>query len=359
MKFKVVKFSGIAVSMITIALFNLSFVEQTLWCNRPINSKEIKVLKRICFGSCAHQDKQQYILNNITKLNPDLMVYLGDNIYGDTENMRVLREKYGMLSCKPEFRRLLQSCSVIATWDDHDYGKDDVGMEYPKKKESKDIFLEFWNEPTSSFRRKHDGIYTSYYYGDSAHRVQIILLDLRSFRTPLIGKDGKYQINTDTAATMMGEEQWAWLGEELCQPAVIRIIASSTQFATQHNGWETWGNYPLEQRKMFDLIKETKANGVCFISGDVHYAELSMQKKEGLYPIYDLTSSGITEVHNPAAKNENRIGKTINTRNFGMLDIDWTIADPTIQLRGFDWQGRERIIQAIKLSDLQFNTTDL
>ena len=116
MKFKShIKLSLAIAGIASIAVLTMSFVEQTLWCNRPVCSREIKVLKRICFGSCAHQNKQQYILDQITKLNPDLMVYLGDNIYGNTENMRVLREKYGMLSCKPEFRRLLQSCPVIAT----------------------------------------------------------------------------------------------------------------------------------------------------------------------------------------------------------------------------------------------------
>jgi alkaline phosphatase D len=318
-------------------------------CSKPITN-----LKRIAFGSCGKQNKQQYILNEIAKTNPDLMIYLGDNIYGDTENMRVLREKYGMLSCKKEFRNLLQTCSVIATWDDHDYGCDDSGIEYPKKAESKQIFMEFWNEPAVSERRKHEGIYTSYYYGDSAHRVQVILLDLRTFRTPLIGRDGHYQMNMDTTATMMGPAQWAWLREELRKPAQIRIIGSSTQFATDHNGWETWGNYPLEQKKMFDLIKDTRANGVVFISGDVHYAELSMQKKDGQYPIYDMTASGITQVHSPASVNQYRIGPPINTRNFGMIDIDWAQADPTILFRGFDWQGKERIIKAVKLSELKF-----
>jgi alkaline phosphatase D len=328
--------------------------DQILWCNRPFKTSEIPVLRRICFGSCAHQKKQEYLLADIAKLKPDLMVYLGDNIYADTKNMRVMREKYGMLSCKKEFRELLEATHVIATWDDHDYGRDDAGMEYPMKKESKEMFLEFWNEPKNSDRYKHDGVYTSYYYGDSAHRVQVILLDLRWFRTAMLGKEDHYIPNTDPNAAIMDSTEWAWLHGELLKPARIRIIGSSTEFATQQNGWETWANFPLQQQKMFDMIKETRAAGVLFISGDVHYAELSMQKKEGLYPIYDMTSSGITQVELHARPNQYRIDNTINTRNFGMLDIDWTQADPTILVRGFDWQARERIIHSIKLSELQF-----
>lgn len=77
----------------------------------------------------------------------DLFVYLGDNIYGDTEDMNVLLAKYGKLSCKTEFQNLLNSCKVIATWDDHDYGVNDGGVEYPMKVESKNIFLTSGTNP--------------------------------------------------------------------------------------------------------------------------------------------------------------------------------------------------------------------
>jgi alkaline phosphatase D len=327
---------------------------QVLWCDRPFKTTPIPVLNRICFGSCSHQKKQEYLLNDIARLKPDLMVYLGDNIYADTKNMKVMRIKYGILSCKREFRNLLNATHIIATWDDHDYGRDDAGMEYPMKKESKAMFLEFWNEPKESDRYKHDGVYTSYYYGDSAHRVQIILLDLRTFRTAMLGPEDHYQPNYDPRAAMMDSAEWAWLHGELLKPARLRIIGSSTEFLTQQNGWEAWANFPLQQQKMFDMIKETHANGVLFISGDVHYAELSMQKRVGMYPIYDMTSSGITQVELHSAPNQFRIGHTINTRNFGMLDIDWAVADPTILIRGFDYQAKERIIHSIKLSELQF-----
>lgn len=327
---------------------------QVLWCDRPVNNSPLNQINRLCFGSCAHQARQQYLLKDITKQKPDLMVYLGDNIYADTRNMHQMRIKYGILSCKPEFRSLLQNTHVIATWDDHDYGWDDAGIEYPMKKESKETFLEFWNEPKNSERFKHDGVYASYYYGDSTHRVQIILLDLRSFRTAMLGKENHYEPNSDIHAAMMDSSEWSWLRRELLKPARIRIIGSSTQFASEHNGWETWANFPLEQQRMFDLIRDVKASGVLFISGDVHYAELSMQQKPGLYPIYDMTSSGITQVQPKPRSNQFRLGDPINTRNFGRIDIDWSKADPIILIRGFDWQAKERIIHTIPLSELQF-----
>ncbi|MFN8277530.1 MAG: alkaline phosphatase D family protein [Chitinophagales bacterium] len=325
---------------------------EILWCDRPTAVPATAAIQRIAFGSCAKQNREQPILKEIMNVKPDLMIYLGDNIYGDSKDTFKLREKYGLLSCKPEFRKLLATVPTLATWDDHDYGQDDAGSEYPMKEATKRMFLEFWKEPTTSSRWQHPGIYHVLNYGDSAHRVQVILLDLRTFRSPLIGKDYHYQINTDSLATMLGAEQWQWLKGVFLQPAMVRVICSSTQFGTEHNGWECWDNFPLEQDRMLKLIKETKANGVVFISGDVHYAELSMRKIDGLYPIYDLTSSGLTHREHRLAANKYRVGEGLNQRNFGLLDIRWG-TDPTILFRAFDWTGHERIIKEVPLSELK------
>ncbi|MCP4146916.1 MAG: alkaline phosphatase family protein, partial [bacterium] len=50
-------------------------------------------------------------------------------------------------------------------WDDHDFGVNDGGKECPMIKESKKEFLEFFDVPENSPRRKRDGIYTSYLLG--------------------------------------------------------------------------------------------------------------------------------------------------------------------------------------------------
>ena len=46
-----------------------------------------------------------------------------------------------------------------AIWDDHDYGLNDAGSEYPYKTKSKDLFLDFWNVPMNDARRKREGLY--------------------------------------------------------------------------------------------------------------------------------------------------------------------------------------------------------
>ncbi len=107
---------------------------------------------RAAFGSCAHQDKEQPIWEQVLAYDPELFIFLDDNIYGDTTDMAVLQAKYDKLAAKPGFQKLRAKSRIVATWDDHDFGCNDAGREYPKKAESKDIFLRFWQEPQGSPR---------------------------------------------------------------------------------------------------------------------------------------------------------------------------------------------------------------
>jgi len=316
-------------------------------------------LTRIAFGSCAKQDKEQPIWDAVNVYAPELFIFLGDNIYGDTEDMTVLRDKYAQLAAKPGFRKLKASSRVIATWDDHDYGVNDGGTEYPKKQESKDIFLDFWNEPADSPRRKREGIYTSYLFGPADRRVQVILFDLRWWRTPLLGYNvipedrGPYIPNPDPAAVFMGEAQWAWFEHELRQPAAVRLIGTSTQFLADNPGWESWVQFPYEFRRMLAVLTRTRANGVLFLSGDTHYTELSRLEGRAPYPLYDMTSSGLTETWPYVAPNKNRVGEGFSQPNFGTVRIDWERSDPLIQIGSGDLRGAPLINRDIKLSELQ------
>lgn len=324
---------------------------------------------KIAFGSCAYQDDSLLILDEVLRHRPDYFVFLGDNIYGDTENMDTLKAKYRRLEEKPTFQRLCDSTKILATWDDHDYGWNDAGRHYDCRRESKEIFLDFFKEPAESERRKHEGIYTSYMYEVQGKKLQFILLDERTFRSDLtpvreedfraLNTDGRffyfldYNMNANPDSTMLGKEQWDWLEKELLKSADVRIICSATQFGISYNGYEAWANFPLEQQKMLDLIKKTGANSVLFISGDVHYAEISRLNYPGLYPIYDITSSGLSESWKFAAPNLNRIEGPVMDHNFGLITIHWGDV-PLIKMEIWDETGNQRVEYTIPLSQLKF-----
>lgn len=319
-----------------------------------------KPIHRIAMGSCGYQDLPQPILRIAADWNPDVFLFLGDNIYGDTENMDTLRAKYNRLGSKPEFKRLAERSAILAVWDDHDYGVNDGGEEYPKKVESKEIFLQFWNEPAASVRRQHLGIYHSSVCGPVGKRTQFIMLDNRTFRTPVVagipGKDiNDYVVDTNRSARMLGEDQWKWLEDELKKPAEVRIIMTSTQFVSEFNGYELWALKPFEKQRMIDLISRTKANGVVFVSGDVHFGELSMQKPDNTYPLYDLTASGITSTDFPQP-NRYRLAKEIHENHFGAITINWESADPSITFEIYNVVKDAVYSKSINLSELTFTS---
>ncbi|HUC80905.1 MAG TPA: alkaline phosphatase D family protein [Flavisolibacter sp.] len=321
---------------------------------------------KIAFGSCGHQNDPQPVLSLAADQKPDAFIFLGDNIYGDTDDMKVLQAKYAKLGAKAEYKKLASSTKILATWDDHDYGRNDAGKEYPFAAESKELFLQFFNEPANSERRKHKGIYHTEYIKTGGKTVQVILLDNRSFRNGVLQYDTSarlprkkyfykldYQPHTTADSTLLGAEQWAWLEGELQKPADLRLICSGSQFGIEFNGYEAWANFPHEQKRMLELIKKTKANGVIFLTGDVHYAEISKLEEEALYPIYDVTSSGITSTWDFATANSNRIEGPVMENNFGLLTITWE-KDPVIKMQIIDKKNNSRIEYTIQKSEIEF-----
>lgn len=319
---------------------------------------------RIAFGSCGHQTKPQPILNTVIESSPDLFIYLGDNIYGDTKDMKVLKQKYELLGSKPEFQKLRASTTVLSVWDDHDYGWNDAGKEYPFKAESKEIFMDFWRVPKNSDRRQHQGIYGEHRFTENGKTLQIILLDTRTFRDSLkrnpkpIPKGSslknQYQPDPSPEKTLLGSEQWNWLEETLKQPADLRIICSSIQFGHEYNGWESWTNLPTEQKKLVELIRSTGANGVVFISGDVHWGEISKRPFPGCYDLYDVTSSGLTEKWYNTEPNRYRVGEVYRKNHFGLIEIDWKPDNPTVNLSIVGLEGKAVAQHQFQLSELTF-----
>src|SRR5262249_37898449 len=153
---------------------------------------------------------------------PSFFLSIGDNVYADGCITRAdFQNRYDQLAQKPEYARFCAQVPVFATWDDHDFGVNDGGAEFAHKQVSKEVMLDFYGEPPGSARRNQDGVYTSYTFGPEGKRLQVILLDLRWFRTAIVWNDaaGGYLPVTDPDATMLGATQWAWLEDELKKPA--------------------------------------------------------------------------------------------------------------------------------------------
>ncbi|MDZ4406021.1 alkaline phosphatase D family protein [Prosthecobacter sp.] len=321
-------------------------------------------LQNIVFGSCLDTHDHP-LLDRALTLPRDLFIFMGDNIYADKGGVPMMREKYALLKQSRFFQSLRSQGRILATWDDHDFGENDGGAGYPFKREAQQEFHNWLDEAADSPRRKQAGVYDAQIIGPAGRRVQIILLDTRYFRSPLkkVPKEqamigGACVATDDTSTTMLGAAQWQWLEQMLKQPAELRLIVSSIQFAPELHGGECWANLPHEQQRMLDILKRTKAAGVVFLSGDRHWCEFSKIDGPTGYPLYDFTSSSMTQKHprGSPTPNKNRfIPKTYHLPNVGHLRIDWGAADTTLTSKIIDVDGQTRIEHSLKLSDLQIS----
>ena len=335
------------------------------------------MVSRVAFGSCAKQWLAQPIWNAVLESRPDVFLFLGDAIYGDYDGEKAfepseqtLLRDWGRLGAQPGYQALRDKVPVMATWDNHDYGKHDGGAEFPLKETSKRLFLDFFGESAESERRRTPGIYDARIVGPAGRRVQIILLDTRYFKGPyikderskaekkaagLVGSMGNYVPNEDPDVSLLGETQWQWLERQLREPAEIRLIASSTQVINDQKNMDEWGNYPRERKRLFDLIESTGASGVLLLSGNVHYTEISRLERS-TYPLVDFTSSGMTHTneHYAGAENRYRVAGPSARKNFGLIEIDWAATpSPEIELRAISDDGEILFGYRMHLHQLQ------
>jgi alkaline phosphatase D len=315
-------------------------------------------IERLAFGSCSDQERPQPIWDAIAAFEPQLFLHLGDSVYSDTEDMQQRRADLAKQAAVPEFRRFRERVPILATWDDHDYGVNDGGADFPEREEAEQLFLDFFDDPVGSPRRGRPGVYTATIFGPPGQRLQVILLDGRSFRGRLEDDPSphrRYRPSTDRSATMLGEAQWAWLEEQLRRPAEIRLIGSGIQVLGHAAGFECWQNLPHEQERLFRLIRETGAEGVLFLSGDAHFALLKRGDGGVGYPLYDFTSSGLTHSRPDAAERPAplAVDPPFGGINFGTVEIDWQPPDPVITLAARGLDGKATFTHRIRLSELR------
>ncbi|KAK1259804.1 hypothetical protein QJS04_geneDACA001421 [Acorus gramineus] len=358
-------------------------------------------ITRIAFGSCANQSAPQPIWNAIIDFDPQLFIWLGDNIYGDNRrpfkifgkdrtigpwknvprfvpaSEQEMRSRYLMAKSNPGYSRLRERAQVIGTWDDHDYGLNDAGKEFSGKYTNQRLMLDFLDEAPDSPRRKQAGVYASYLFGPKGKQIKVILLDTRFHRDSLFS-DG----------SILGDSQWTWLEGELKGPASeITIIVSSIQVISNHSAvtaplfyMESWGRFPKERERLYKLIKSSKRDGIFFISGDVHFGEIARYDCGNNYSLYDITSSGLTQAVEKAVPTPfnflvrlaawltpttmrvyghecRQKSCTYGQPNFGAIEIDWDASPVTLKVGVRDMNGKPVTSINILLTELQAGKT--
>ena len=301
-------------------------------------------LQKILVGSCHDEEMHNPAMETMATEAADLFLFLGDNVYGDIDgrvyqnydlNLTELRNAYADLAAAPEFQALSSTVPMMVTWDDHDYGVNDGGADFPAKEFAERIFETFWGF-TDAEKASRPGVYYSKMIGPEGQKTQILMLDTRFFRSDLTrtpmeewGSWGmeRYVPSEHPDQQLLGEAQWAWLEAELQKPADLRLIVSSIQITPDVHGWEAWDKMPLERQRLYDLLTQTGAQNVVFVSGDRHTSFLYRDDENGAYPYYEITASSLNKpfARDPVSNevDATQLGTGYAFANYGEIVIDW------------------------------------
>jgi alkaline phosphatase D len=283
---------------------------------------EEKAQFRAAVGSCDNQDLPQSFWSEISKKHPQVWIWLGDNVYGDSKSPEVLEQKYNRLLTSPEYRAFKSRLRVTGTWDDHDFGVNDGGKTFVSKKNSKDLFWNFMEVPQNSALRLRDGIYRSEMWEISSKKVKLIILDSRYNRDALKKDENKNYVASN--GDMLGETQWNWLENELTESENYDalVIANGTQVLSDKHRFEKWANFPKSRERLLKLISESPIKIKILLSGDRHFGEISEFKFENGSKVTELTSSGLTHSYkNAQDENPYRLGPMWDNTNYGLMDF--------------------------------------
>lgn len=261
-------------------------------------------------------------------LKPDYAVWLGDNVYADTEtDPQHIQKQLDILSAKPGFQKLKANTPFFVTWDDHDYGLNNADRHYPFKEESKAIHRKFWEleDVVPAFR---DGVYyAETITSKKGQTIQFVMLD------------GRY--NYDKKNTL-GNQQWVWLEKELQKEADIRFLVCGYQVLLPHmTRWESWAKTGKERKRLFDLLEKTEANNVIFLTGDQHTTEILKSQKKLDYFTYEIMACGINQTEKPGRAPNRVLGPDRTLDSSPIISVIWGEQDTEIFFQNYDANTQE------------------
>ena len=244
---------------------------------------------RLVFGSCADEKAgSAAVWRRMQSLAPQAVVLLGDTPYIDSVDLAVQRKRHAAFLAVPDFQKLVAGRSLYATWDDHDFGRNDTNGNLPGKEKSRRAFVEYHANP--SYGDGQQGIYTKFSRGD----VEVFLLDTRFFaateKSPIAPKK----------PSLLGKQQWNWLLAGLKKSqARFKVLACGMVWnkAVRPGKQDQWGTYEHEREALFKFIGEQSISGVILVGGDVHRTRVisHLSNKTAGYRIPELTTSPIHE----------------------------------------------------------------
>jgi len=333
---------------------------QPYWSNGN-DAQDITIAIGSCFFVAAAEapwNKDTYgggyeIFDAIAGKAPDLMIWLGDNLYfqpPDELDPVSMSARYRRQRAHPSLQRLLVAAPQLAIWDDHDYGPNDSDMSYPLKGRSLELFRRYWANPSYGLPDA-PGIFGRARFGD----VDVFLLDDRWYRSA-------NRLNDEPGKTMFGGAQMTWLHNALVYShATLKLIANGSQMWNRVNRFEGFNHFSYEQKSFADWLVAQRVEGVLFATGDRHFTELLRVVRPAAYPIYEFTSSPLTSrpFESPEAaerENSDLVPDTlVGKRQFGLIRLTGPAKARRIALESYDQKGNLLWRHEFRAQDLKFS----
>lgn len=295
----------------------------------PSNQEKLQkltdqALTRVAFGSCNEQTKDQSYWRLIAQDQPQLWIWLGDNIYADRANIDVRGQWYSAQKNNGFYKSFTDQVPVIGTWDDHDFFDGGADAGYAEKDASKQLMLDFLDVPADDPLRSRPGVFQNHVFGPVGKRTQLIMLDLRYFME-----------RPKARRSLLGELQWKFLEDSIREnPADLLIIGSSLNVCSRITvaGLEGWHAFANERQRLYDLLASIDTPAI-LLSGDRHMGEIYRIVLGNGKPLYEVMSSGLTHAFGIKLPNKERQGEMVGKKNFGFLEIDWTSTGPQVKMQ--------------------------
>ncbi|KAL7576107.1 hypothetical protein ACA910_000885 [Epithemia clementina (nom. ined.)] len=366
---------------------------------------------RILFGSCNSQYRDQQLWSAILARNATAFIWGGDAVYADSKirgqeiaaTPEILAQSFRAQLNQTGYQQLIMepnNMTVVGVWDDHDYGINNGDRDYPYKKESAALFVDFLEQSShrpwtllSKRAKEEKGVYGVVVFDFtkeepllsdeeagidpdvltqeqtttpparlSQKSVAVFLLDVRYNKTPW--GPGYQNYDGDFEGDFLGEEQWQWFEAALARStARVNIIVSGLQVHPDRwfdgNLIEDWGGFPMAQHRLYQNLLRPNVQAPMIVSGDVHMAEFLRRDckrpndLDGPYrSLVEVTTSGMT--HSWGTFNCPRVRNSIACRSpfiqfmsalsmhFAHLNHGWR---DLIDYRGPRFEGAKRRIQ--------------
>ncbi len=287
------------------------------------------------FVSCAKFDDQPGFAA-IEALQPNGLLMIGDNHYGNTSDLDNLRWYYRKMHAESHFAQLAARTPTWAIWDDHDFVGNNTNGKAAGKENALQVFGEAWAN-ASAGTAQTQGVFHQFKWGDA----EFFLTDGRYWR--------------DVEGDLLGKAQTDWLKAALkASKATFKLVGCGSRF-TLAGSSDSWAAYPTAQKALLDFVFANKIGGVVFLSGDIHRHEVRKIHAGGTgkYALYELTSSPIANLPSPCKAADAEQLFCASEDGFGLIEIDSLVSPAKLTHQVRDVKGKVLYTLTLSAADLQ------